>query len=635
MSQSRKKRARVAAGLASATAGLAILTATASAAPPPPSISGADGDVWNVGTNPSYTITPADGGTVTWSTSNGAAGVGDPGAAVTVNLGSIGDGNAAISATQSVPDDPDASGAAVRSFLVDRTPPQLGLKLLGTPSAAGWYRQLVIRPDPCADPPFSLPQDACLDEAWTTDGENLTASVTVKDNALNSTTAATPAFNFDATQPVAGTGSPSQPGPNALVASEPVFKWTPGDDALSGVARYEVQVRSIEEDPDQPFEIIAKVNHTSGQGDYSAARDPDLRPEPLPERELLEWRIRTYDKAGNVRISTARRLTIDSTIPPAPSITGGPIGPTRNASPTFTWQGTQKTFLWDLTKAGTELPVRKGGGPDDSVTLNGLPDGDYTFRVTQVTDAGKESAEATRVFKVDTVAPAPPVITARPPFPTSEPATFAWTAEPGAYSHWEVIGAGGTSVAGPSDTPLTNVTLPLLAPGAYSFQVLQVDAAGNVSQSTVEPFTVVEPVLPPAPGQTTVSTASLPKRNASRLRPKAGATVPTRAPVLRWPKGPRGTTLYNLQIFRVSAKTRKLGTPIVAKVYSAFPRGRQLRAPRKRLKPGTCYVWRVWPYTGRAFTPRPLGISNFCVASRKVLAKKAAAAAARRRAAAR
>ena len=48
------------------------------------------------------------------------------------------------------------------------------------------------------------------------------------------------------------------------------------------------------------------------------------------------------------------------------------------------------------------------------------------------------------------------------------------------------------------------------------------------------------------------------------------------------------------------------------------------------MQPGTCYVWRVWPFVGRRFTGKPLGVSNFCVASKKVLRQKAEA---RRRAA--
>ena len=43
------------------------------------------------------------------------------------------------------------------------------------------------------------------------------------------------------------------------------------------------------------------------------------------------------------------------------------------------------------------------------------------------------------------------------------------------------------------------------------------------------------------------------------------------------------------------------------------------------MQPGTCYVWRVWPFVGRRFTGKPLGVSNFCVASKKVLRQKAEA----------
>ena len=68
------------------------------------------------------------------------------------------------------------------------------------------------------------------------------------------------------------------------------------------------------------------------------------------------------------------------------------------------------------------------------------------------------------------------------------------------------------------------------------------------------------------------------------------------------------------------------GAAKVTKIYSSFPKGLQVRAPSKKLAAGTCYVWRVWPYTGRAFTPKPVGVSNFCTASTKVLRQKALAA---------
>jgi len=98
--------------------------------------------------------------------------------------------------------------------------------------------------------------------------------------------------------------------------------------------------------------------------------------------------------------------------------------------------------------------------------------------------------------------------------------------------------------------------------------------------------------------------------------------------VLRWSRGPAGTKLYNIQIFRVVRK--RIGkAPVIRKVHSAFPRSRRYRVPKAKMRPGACYVWRVWPYLGTRFTSQPLGISNFCIASRKVLAKKAGRARAR------
>lgn len=536
-----------------------------------------------------------------------------------------------------------ASEYATIPVTVDRTLPTLGATLDGTP-INGWFggvpvlgnvtqpqRTLNLVREPCFDA-VGFPPGACAPIPWAQDGVFPNHQISVTDLAGNTQTA-TVTFQFDATKPSNTRGQPSQPGPAALVADEPTFFWTPGLDVTSGVASYELQYK-LASDDDTAYITIAKVPDTGGIGDYSSKRDPNLAPTGLPEKELLDWRVRTIDKAGNFRNSVSRRLTIDSTIPAAPSITGGPGQPTIETSPTFTWEGTEKSFLWDLTRAGTENPIRQGGGPATTTTLAALPDGDYTFRVSQVTEAGQRSAEATRSFKVDTTPPAPPTITTRPTFPSIGAApVFTWATEPGAFSRWSVLSATG-AVVGPIDTPVTSAELPQLAEGPYTFQVLQIDAAGNVSAATSEAFTVIAPLVAPTPAQNarTAFLAALPKQNALRLLPKAGTTLPTLRPVLRWKKGPRGTKLYNLQIFQVTPRKGK-AKPKVTKVLSRFPRGRQFRPPNKNLKPDTCYVWRVWPYTGTAFTARPVGVSNFCTAGSKVLKAKAAQAAANRAAA--
>jgi hypothetical protein len=632
----RRLRPRVLTAAAAATALLAG-AATAWAAPPSVErVSTAPAPYFNQNDpTPTFTITGATPDeVVNWSATGpgGFATSGSVAGSGTVQLdGILLDGSGSITAT-TIAVEPNPPESTTLDFVVDRTAPTAAATLVGTPNAAGWYRVLSLDPA-CSDATSGPP--TCVIEPFTSGTGPQQARISSADGAGNPNNAGlSPVFRFDNVAPAASGGQPMEPVSASVVPEPPRFSWSEGVDGHSGVARYLLQVKA----PSADWQTVATVAH-GGAVEYSATSS-----EPLPVDQLFRWRVVTVDVAGNSTESNEYLLTIDPDVAPAPKMTGGPLGPTRNNSPTFTWQTTSSRwdYAWDVTAAGNPTVVRQGSGQGlNRATVPSLPDGDYTFRVVQVIN-GVPSASATRAFKVDTLAPAPPGITARPPFPASSPVGFAWTTEPGAYSRWEVVAAGGLLAAGPSDTPLNSATIFGLGEGAYSFRVLQVDPAGNVSQWTTEPFTVVGAVLPGPPGPTAAPSgslvSSLPRQNAKRLRPKAGKTLPTRRPVLRWSKGPRGTQLYNLQIFQV-AKQRKGAkslTPKVTKIHSAFPRSRQYRAPKSKMKPNTCYVWRVWPYTGRKFTAKPLGVSNFCIANKKVLAKKAAQAkVAKRKAAAR
>ena len=232
------------------------------------------------------------------------------------------------------------------------------------------------------------------------------------------------------------------------------------------------------------------------------------------------------------------------------------------------------------------------------------------------------SDEATRSFQVNTVAPPAPAITARPSFPTAlATPSFAWTAEEAAVFRWQVMGSTGASLQGPTDTPLPSATIGAVGPGAFSFRVWQIDPAGNVSAPTTDPFSVVGPV---AGTQRPSTRTTLPRLNASKLFPRAGTVVKTRTPTLRWKPGAKGTTLYNLQLFKVIRRPPGKAS-VVRKVFTAFPRKTHIKLPAAKMTPGSCYVWRIWPYLGKKFTPKPLGISNFCVAKASVLKKAARA----------
>lgn len=305
--------------------------------------------------------------------------------------------------------------------------------------------------------------------------------------------------------------------------------------------------------------------------------------------------------------------------PAAPVLTSAPSNPTNVASPTFAWTGTGASWSWTIASATGEV-LEKNTVTEPTVTVSPLPaDGAYTFSVwpTLATSAVVDRAlVATHAFTLDTVAPPPPRIVARPSFPTTvtTPAFTVADLEAGATPTWNVAVAGGTLLQEPLRLEAPTVTLPALTPGSYVFQVRQTDPAGNVSLTAAEPFAIVAPPAPPAVVATPKKPKLvLPKMNTKRLKPAAGASIRTVRPVLTWSRGPKGTTLYNVQVFRVgaNASAENADTVKLTKLRSVFPRSRQVRL--RGLKRGQCYVWRVWPYIGSRFTSKPLGVSNFCV----------------------
>ena len=568
--------------------------------------------------DPGYAIVRYEGGFV----GQPEGPLGAPGSVATTAAGSHTFRVRAVQANVLDPLIPEQAGPyGSATVVIDRTPPTISAVLnpRNPNGSNGWYRSLVVDWT-CADAGGAGIASCPPDENVSSQGSGQRRSGRAVDRAGNQSAAVnSPSFNLDSVNPNAG--AMRTPSPGATVAPEPTFVWGPASGSdTSGFASYEVMVRIS-----GSYRAVARLSHT-GAGEYRTARQSNVYSGSFPNNTELRWYVRTYDRAGNVggSESQSRAFRIDPTVPGPVAFTAGPSGPTNVAGPTFAWTGSHPSFVWEVSVAGTETVVVSGSGPQTQALLPPLPDGDYTFSVSQVTSFGARGVEATRSFQVDTVAPAAPVITARPPFPTSSATPgFAWTLEPGAYSRWRVVGAGGNALQ-TSDTPLRSTTVGPLGSGAYNFRVAQVDAAGNESASAVEAFSILGAVA-----ASRKTARSLPRQNAGRLRPRAGKTVLTRRPVLRWRGGP-DATVYNLQVFRVLRGLTASATPPVKKVYSVFPTKRRYKLPKVKMQPGTCYVWRVWPFVGRRFTGKPLGVSNFCVASKKVLRQKAEA---RRRAA--
>jgi hypothetical protein len=340
------------------------------------------------------------------------------------------------------------------------------------------------------------------------------------------------------------------------------------------------------------------------------------------------WRVRARDKAGNDTSSDVFKFRVDPNATAAPVFTAAPPAATNDNTPSFAWTGAEgvQEYRWALKQGAETVADGLLDASSPALDLEPLKDGDYVFTVTQRTN-GIHGTAAAHPFTVDTVPPGALTIVVRPAASSDDTTPlFAWAGgEDGARYVWQLSGPGGVIVQGPTETAL-NAALLTVAPGAYVFQVRQVDAAGNPSPLTVpEPFTVVGGAPPGTGGTTTIPVEPKvpdpvikpPKktvkqvrpapatRNARALTPKAGARITSVRPVLRW-KARRGASLYNVQIFRL--KGRKL-----TKVVTAFPRGATYRVPRGKLKAGFRYVWRVWPYVNRRFPNQPLGISYFDV----------------------
>ncbi|MFP4376493.1 MAG: Ig-like domain-containing protein [Spirochaetales bacterium] len=113
------------------------------------------------------------------------------------------------------------------------------------------------------------------------------------------------------------------------------------------------------------------------------------------------------ENAGGSTQSVTRSFAVD-TVPPVLNITGGPIGPTNDSTPTFLYSASGATTI--ECRVGTGAYQSCGSS---SHTTSALSDGSYTFSV-RASDAAGNTTTRTRSFSVDTVAPSAPIIFSSP-----------------------------------------------------------------------------------------------------------------------------------------------------------------------------------------------------------------------------
>lgn len=176
------------------------------------------------------------------------------------------------------------------------------------------------------------------------------------------------------------------------------------------------------------------------------------------------FRVKATDPVGNTGPEATYSWTID-TMPPAVTITSGPMGTVASANATFTFTTGGSPTTTDCDLDGSGFSACAG-----SKTYSGVADGPHTFTV-RVRDAAMNMATDTRSFTVDTMGPVV-TITNAPASPNADNTpTYMFTVTGATTIE---CGVDGTFVA-----CANTFTTGVLADGPHTFVVRAFDAVGN------------------------------------------------------------------------------------------------------------------------------------------------------------
>ena len=419
--------------------------------------------------------------------------------------------------------------------------------------------------------------------------------------------------------------APEKPDDGGRVSSTtPELGWAASADAGSGVLHYVVTL----------------------DGAQAAVAGTRWRVPSALAQGAHSWQVAALDRIGRASAPSRRRTFVVDTVPPQMTAIDPPDGATGVAAvPTVTAAfsepvkpGTLRLCVTSCA-AGPVIAARTTWTASGAALVPTAPLSAFTryqAGVADVTDlAGNPVPPVSATFTTGDLGAAPGPVSGLTltPGPGRVSLAFAPPPDP-ALARIRVLRRAGTAPSGPSDPAAAAFDLPAaarayddagLAAGVRVFYALYgVDRAGRFSATAATgsavPTAAGAPAAggsAPAGGAPAVAARTGAKRarpaprigvtyRAGLLRPRRGAALRTLRPVLSWRGTPRGTRLVNLQIFE-----QRAGGRATRKVLSRFPTSGRFRVPTGVLVPGRTYVWRVWPWTGRAYTARALAQSTF------------------------
>ncbi len=193
-----------------------------------------------------------------------------------------------------------------------------------------------------------------------------------------------------------------------------------------------------------------------------------------------EHTLRVRASSNDIDPSTAveRTVTVDTTAPAAPGVGGKPALRTKQTSANFAFSGE--------AQASFECKLGSGDwGPCSSPkTYSSLGDGSHTFQTRQTDEAANTSDAQSYTWTVDTTAPAAPRITAEPAALTRQnSANFSFTGEAQASFECKLDTAAWSLCT-------SSKRYSSLRQGQHTFQVRQIDRAGNKSAAKTKTWRV-------------------------------------------------------------------------------------------------------------------------------------------------
>jgi hypothetical protein len=227
-------------------------------------------------------------------------------------------------------------------------------------------------------------------------------------------------------------------------------------------------------------------------GSFAACSSPKDYAGPLAQGSHT-FQVEAKDAAGNISGPASWTWVVDTTPPDAPTIQVAPF-----AWPPIGWGSTNASFAFsDSSSDVASYQCKLDAGPYavcvSPKSYSGLAQGQHTFKVKAIDQAGNVSNETSWTFFVDAIPPNQPTLTGNPSNPSSsQSATFSWTdTDPGYPSTGSGIAGYACKLdSGNWEFCSSPKTYNNLSFSSHTFQVVAIDWAGNTSQPRSYTWTV-------------------------------------------------------------------------------------------------------------------------------------------------